>query len=154
MPWASRRVETKASKISGGAFALHDPGVIGSGPTVADRTTFADALAAVSGNTRDDLVRLAGVPAERIQVVHHAMSVPDGKEPDARPHAASPAGSMVAEVRCQVCGTVPCDTAEEADKRAAQHTKVTGHPTTAEARVVPLRPRAGRGSYAPPDGAA
>jgi len=57
-----------------------------------------------------------------------------------RRHTAARGGVMTAPppltaaVRCPVCGTVPYATAEEADKRAEQHTRVTRHPTTAEVR--------------------
>ena len=42
-----------------------DPGVIGSGPTVPDRTTFADALAVLAKYRIDAAGRRAGAPAER-----------------------------------------------------------------------------------------
>lgn len=37
---------------------------------------------------------------------------------------------LAAIVRCGVCGTIPCDSLEEADKRAEKHHKVTRHPVT------------------------
>ena len=41
---------------------------------------------------------------------------------------------LAVTVRCHVCGDVPYATMAEADKRAEQHTKVTGHATSQEAR--------------------
>ncbi len=38
--------------------------------------------------------------------------------------------TLTAFIRCHVCGDVPCDSAEEADKRAKKHHDVTRHPVT------------------------
>ncbi len=41
-----------------------------------------------------------------------------------------PAGRLTAVIHCHVCGDVPCDSAEEAERRARQHHDVTRHPVT------------------------
>jgi hypothetical protein len=43
-------------------------------------------------------------------------------------------GGSTITVRCRVCGTFPYASAEEGDKRAERHTRVTGHATTVEVR--------------------
>jgi len=42
--------------------------------------------------------------------------------------------TLTVTLRCAVCGTVTCESEEEADRRADYHVKVTRHPVTVEAR--------------------
>jgi glycosyltransferase involved in cell wall biosynthesis len=55
----------------------------------ADNLARADAVAAVSANTRADVIRLANVPPERVRVVPHAMEL-DSAVPEPRPSASPP----------------------------------------------------------------
>ena len=75
-----------------GDFLGGRPGRVGG--WIIRRTTVnlarADVVMADSGNTRDDVIRLAGIEPGRVQVVHPAAGPPDGAPPGDRRRAAVP----------------------------------------------------------------